>query len=295
MKFPSNKWIIGIVSIIAFTAMILPILFYVENFQDFNLSKNPADWGVLGDYFGGILNPIISLLTLIVTIIIAINISSIENRNHDESVHNPIKPFFIIKSLDFFSADVSKFDFSIGNNFYTYDPPTRPANLYENFKHPFFLQFENRGLGLATELQVTFKVDLDELKSCLEFENSELKITTSDIIYRGNSKCIIVNLKHTKLNSSIAIFESETRGLGVVNKDEKSEVKLPSMLMRVFEINNYLKTLRPSQDFPILTLEFIYKNIYGKLLKSHFEVRFLTLEDKTNYSVYRVLNRQLDN
>lgn len=75
MKFSRSKWII--ISICAITVIIAPILFYIKNFQNFDLSKSPADWGVLGDYFGGILNPIISLLTLIVTIIIAINISNI--------------------------------------------------------------------------------------------------------------------------------------------------------------------------------------------------------------------------
>jgi len=37
---------------------------YILNFRSSPISNNPSDWGVLGDYFGGILNPLISLITL---------------------------------------------------------------------------------------------------------------------------------------------------------------------------------------------------------------------------------------
>lgn len=37
---------------------------YILNFSNNSISNNPSDWGVLGDYFGGILNPLISLVTL---------------------------------------------------------------------------------------------------------------------------------------------------------------------------------------------------------------------------------------
>lgn len=37
---------------------------YAYHFANSTLSDNPADWGVLGDYFGGLLNPIISIITL---------------------------------------------------------------------------------------------------------------------------------------------------------------------------------------------------------------------------------------
>lgn len=44
--------------------MIIVIASYVINFKNSQVSNNPADWGVLGDYFGGILNPLISLMAL---------------------------------------------------------------------------------------------------------------------------------------------------------------------------------------------------------------------------------------
>jgi hypothetical protein len=41
------------------------IVVYAYNFRDNSFSKDPANWGALGDYFGGILNPLISSMTLI--------------------------------------------------------------------------------------------------------------------------------------------------------------------------------------------------------------------------------------
>ncbi len=45
--------------------MIGTILIYLWKFHNAPISDQPADWGVLGDYFGGILNPIISFTALI--------------------------------------------------------------------------------------------------------------------------------------------------------------------------------------------------------------------------------------
>lgn len=50
----------------AFVIFILLIVgVYIFNFNSLPISKNSSDWGALGDYFGGMLNPIISALTLI--------------------------------------------------------------------------------------------------------------------------------------------------------------------------------------------------------------------------------------
>ncbi|NYB31532.1 hypothetical protein [Pantoea agglomerans] len=45
--------------------LLFVIGFYLINFRESKISSNPSDWGVLGDYFGGVLNPLISLFTLI--------------------------------------------------------------------------------------------------------------------------------------------------------------------------------------------------------------------------------------
>lgn len=55
-----------IASLMLFFAFCLAIIIgsYVLNFRNSSISNNPSDWGVLGDYLGGVLNPLISLITL---------------------------------------------------------------------------------------------------------------------------------------------------------------------------------------------------------------------------------------
>jgi hypothetical protein len=46
--------------------LVIPAIFYSINFWGSNLSKTPAVWGAFGDFFGGILNPIIALFGTII-------------------------------------------------------------------------------------------------------------------------------------------------------------------------------------------------------------------------------------
>lgn len=57
-----NLKIVGAVGIF----IVLGVIgYYISNFKNNSISKIPSDWGSFGDFFGGILNPIISLFSLI--------------------------------------------------------------------------------------------------------------------------------------------------------------------------------------------------------------------------------------
>ncbi|EPC9414991.1 hypothetical protein ACR3SC_004225 [Klebsiella variicola] len=62
MKRETKILIISV--IILATGVTLVVGSYISNFRASSISSNPSDWGVLGDYVGGILNPLISLITL---------------------------------------------------------------------------------------------------------------------------------------------------------------------------------------------------------------------------------------
>src|SRR5687768_8624156 len=68
--YPVKKyiWLFGGVAILA-------LLLYAIRFIDRGWSTDPGDWGVFGDYIGGVFNPIIALITLLVTIRIAIRLN----------------------------------------------------------------------------------------------------------------------------------------------------------------------------------------------------------------------------
>ncbi|WP_312899994.1 hypothetical protein [Chryseobacterium taichungense] len=197
-----SYWIIGIGSLLSIIAICTPIFFYIKDFHQLNRSTTPSDWGTFGDFIGGITNPIISFLTLIVTIIIAVNLNKIENRNHEETVHNQVKPIFTIESTEFYSADVSRFSFPVGKNFYSYNPPEKHAEQYDYMSNPFYLKIHNKGLGIATKVQTTFTINLKELRELLKFENSEIKVVVSDIGVRDDGKKFInVHFNHAEYKS----------------------------------------------------------------------------------------------
>ncbi|MGR6773651.1 hypothetical protein ACU36R_18795 [Pectobacterium brasiliense] len=60
----NEKLYVKFLLILSFILATFIIVSYIINFSTFPLSKNPSDWGVLGDYIGGMLNPLISSVTL---------------------------------------------------------------------------------------------------------------------------------------------------------------------------------------------------------------------------------------
>lgn len=60
--------------------LILPILFFILNFNSQLVLKNLGDWSDFASYFNGSIGLVLSLFTLIATIIIAVEISKIESR-----------------------------------------------------------------------------------------------------------------------------------------------------------------------------------------------------------------------
>lgn len=51
-------------AVLFFLCVAMVIGSYIYNFSDNSVSSTPSDWGGLGDYFGGVLNPLISAITL---------------------------------------------------------------------------------------------------------------------------------------------------------------------------------------------------------------------------------------
>ncbi len=48
-----------------FLSVLAVIGAYIGKFHLYTISDSPADWGVLGDYLGGVLNPLISMIALL--------------------------------------------------------------------------------------------------------------------------------------------------------------------------------------------------------------------------------------
>lgn len=292
------NWFIVLGSIIALLAILAPIYYYRRDFHELPRSSDPADWGTFGDFFGGILNPLISLLTLIITIIIAVRISKIEKRNHDEAVHSPVKPLFTIDTAEFYSADISAIGLSVERDFYDYNPPQQPAGPHDYLSKQFHLKVFNKGLGIATNVNVTFELDLNELNTLLAIDDPRIKVTTSDIrTDEDGRKFSVLTIKSDVFNYQgffYKIWAMERRGLGVVDKGEEVEVTIPSQMMGAFQLHNLIRRLKnEDKPFPTMYVTLNYKNIHGKPLNSKFRVGLLHILDYASYSRFRIIQEHI--
>lgn len=73
---------------------------YVWAFHNQEISRNSENWGQFGDYFGGILNPILSLFNLLVLYVIFLKeserheeLESAENKRHIQILHDSVRPY----------------------------------------------------------------------------------------------------------------------------------------------------------------------------------------------------------
>jgi hypothetical protein len=65
--------------------LIIPIIIFILNFYSQLISNNIEDWSAFADYLNGTISIVISLFTLIVTIIIAVEISKIDDRRIEQN------------------------------------------------------------------------------------------------------------------------------------------------------------------------------------------------------------------
>jgi len=66
-------------------SLILTIIIYLYYFNNGKVSTDSKDWGNLGDYISGILNPIIGIFNLIILVYIAIIANNFNSNLHNQS------------------------------------------------------------------------------------------------------------------------------------------------------------------------------------------------------------------
>lgn len=66
--------------------ILITIIAYLYMFGSYGLSSNNDVWGTFGDYFGGILNPIIGILNIAVFIYLTRTISDIDAKNQNNAI-----------------------------------------------------------------------------------------------------------------------------------------------------------------------------------------------------------------
>jgi hypothetical protein len=67
--------------------LIIPSLFYIVNFLGGKLSNDPQIWGTFGDYFGGIINPILALANLIIFIKLTLIVADMQDKSTQQALN----------------------------------------------------------------------------------------------------------------------------------------------------------------------------------------------------------------
>lgn len=73
---------------IAILAAISVIAIYTYKFSGNGLSSSPEAWGQLGDYMGGLLNPILSLINICVFVMLTIVIQNATDKHNEEALNS---------------------------------------------------------------------------------------------------------------------------------------------------------------------------------------------------------------
>jgi hypothetical protein len=126
----------------------------VKDFHNLNRSTNPSDWGTFGDFFGGILNPILAFCTLIVTIIIAFELKKIEDKNNAKTISATYQPQLVIEQVKFQTYTNNENPFNKPVEF-SREAKGMDYNSAQHSINPFFLEVFNIGLGSAKDIEFT--------------------------------------------------------------------------------------------------------------------------------------------
>lgn len=100
----TNWWTIGLLFliIISIVTATISIGMYVSSFKANRVSDQPTDWGVFGDFVGGTINPLLSIINICVTIWIAMIINKFSKRLAMTQIKNDgLKEFRTQLNIDF--------------------------------------------------------------------------------------------------------------------------------------------------------------------------------------------------
>ncbi len=207
---------------IATAILVLLIVFvYVLNFSKNGVSKNPENWGQFGDFFGGTLNAILSIINFIVLSFLTLKIVEIEESRNSKILAESVKP-------------VAVFEFEIGVDELKID-------LYNAGLGPLFI----KELVIFSPItNITYK-DFKEVIDSVKFE----KYRPNYIASRSNETIIrkdqANNLLHIDLqkDSDMSISIQERRENLKILKSELSSLRL-----RLFYTDMYKNEMETIED-----------------------------------------------
>ena len=180
------------------------LLIYVVNFVQSGISKNPENWGQFGDFFGGTLNALLSIINFIVLTFLTLKIVEIEETRNSKMLAESVKP-------------IGVFEFETGVNILKID-------LYNAGLGPIFV----KELKIISPSKNADYKDFKQIIDSIKFEKYRPPYTAS----RSNETIIrkdqFNNLLHIDLGKDLDSkysIEEKRKSLNLL-KNELSSLKL---------------------------------------------------------------------
>lgn len=82
-----NKKTVNWIAIGCLVVYLIPNLIYMCNFVGKGMSSNPSDWGVYGDFIGGSINPVLTIVNITALVYLTYTVSHIEENRAQESIN----------------------------------------------------------------------------------------------------------------------------------------------------------------------------------------------------------------
>lgn len=275
----------------------VPIYKYWENFRHAERSTDPADWGTFGDYFGGILNPFISLLTLSVTIFIAYYLKKADEKRSEREKDLAYSPqlilqidrayIYALKTPEGFYSPVEVLIENIPFSNYEYVGRTS-----------FGIPVLNLGLGIAKKIEAKVKYDFMKIIQVLDEMNKKQTKYPVDIKYVNESEMLLFKGPGNNGGANRVNQLTKTKLYYVQSVSKASNtsfVKLPPALISLFLTYVYHSWLYNIEDktmpkFPSFTIDLTYQDVEDKVHSDSLEVQFIyTGGTATPKSVFEIV------
>jgi uncharacterized membrane protein len=278
------KILIALVILIVLT----PTAIYILQFGNRPLSSDPQTWGTFGDYIGGLINPVIGILTLIITIIIALELKKIEDQNTEKNISASYQPQIVVEEGPFQvysnqSGEISKpVEFNR-----EYKKPIYISDLHGVNRFP--LEIYNIGLGAAKDVEFTFDFDVPSVINFIDmFGEGLVKDELIDVKYSMAKRGQRLDIKYPHAESSgLYVIPHEKHVIRAThilstNVSQKAyDLPIPHIFLELYSI--FLHTVGvklktglsfDTGDYPPLTLKINYSDIGGRKFSNSFQIIF---------------------
>ncbi|NDI98884.1 hypothetical protein GWA97_07335 [Flavobacterium sp. LaA7.5] len=131
----NNKTLLYILWIVTFIFILVTVGAYILQFNENKISNNPEVWGQFGDYFGGVLNPLLSILNLIILTYLSIRLVKNEDERNKYTLQELARPYGELT----FDDDIHEFKISIHN--YGLGPMIVNSILLKKENHKTYTNF----------------------------------------------------------------------------------------------------------------------------------------------------------